>query len=311
MSDLQETLKQLSDDVPKITDEMNHLVQQGAEAQRNADDLLKIFEHAESDAREVFSQIEHALADLKKDAAQHLAELTHDLASVEKGLEELKTLEHARDEVKNGVEAAGHAMSSFQSKLQEGSEDLSQAHQDFKMALDHVKEGVEEGHNLLKDAHDAVHDAGEALQNKITEHKNSLSDLLENTFHNAMNQHLQETEQKVGEFLQQAHSLGETFHNGAEDILNNVVRAKSQEIMDTMKQKIEEELKQLMDKATDEICNAIQDLANKVAGAKDTSNEHRNAMKPLFEKLDAFKKPFDDAINAVKGACESVGLSFG
>jgi chromosome segregation ATPase len=311
MSDLQETLKQLGDDVPRITQEMNHLVQQGAEAQHSADELLKAFEQAEGEARDVFHQIEQMLAELKKDAAQHLAELNHDLADVEKGLDEVKTLEHARDELKHGVDAAGHAMSSFQSKLQEGSEDLTHAHDEFKNALDEVKHGVEEGHSLLKDAHEAMHDAGEALQNKITEHKNSLSDLIENTFHNTMTQHLQDTEQKVGEFLTQAQSLGETFHNGAEDILNNVVKAKSHEIMDAMKEKIEDELKSLMDKATDEICNAIQGLADKVTGAKDASQGHRDAMKPLFEKLDAFKKPFDDAIEAVKGACETVGISFG
>ncbi len=311
MSDLQETLKALGDDLPKITQEMNQLVHQGAEAQRHSDELLKLFEHAEEEARGVFQEIEHALADLKKDAAHHLAELTHDLADVEKGLEEIKTLEHARDELKHGVEAAGHAMTSFQSKLQEGSEDLTHAHEEFKNALDEVKHGVEEGHNLLKDAHEALHDAGEALQNKITEHKDGLSELIESTFGNAMTQHLQDTEQKVGEFLTQAQTLGENFHHGAEDILNNVVKAKSHEIMDAMKEKIEQQLKQLMDKATDEICTAIQGMADKVTGAKETSQGHRSAMKELVGKLDEFKKPFDDAISAVKGACETVGISFG
>lgn len=311
MSDLQETLKMLGDHLPKITEEMNQLVHQGAEAQKHADELLKLFEHDEEEARGVFQQIEHALAELKRDAAHHLAELNHELADVEKGLEEIKTLEHARDELKHGVEAAGHAMSSFQGKLHEGAEDLTHAHEEFKNALDEVKHGVEEGHNQLKDAQDALHDAGEALQNKITEHKNSINDLIENVFHNTMNQHLQDTEQKVGEFLTQAHSLGENFQHGAEDILNNVVKAGSHQIMDTMKEKIEQQLKQLMDKATEEICNAIQGMADKVTGAKETSNTHRSAMKEHVSKLDEFKKPFDDAISAVKGACETVGISFG
>jgi len=311
MSDLQETLKMLGDNVPKITEEMNQLVHQGDAAQKHADDLLKAFEQAETEARDVFQQIEHALAELKKDTAHHLAELTQDLADVEKGIEEVKTLEQARDELKHGVEAAGHAMSSFQSKLQEGSEDFKHAHEEFKNALHEVKLGVEEGHTQLQEAHHAVHDAGEALQGKINEEKQSIGDLIENVFHSAVNQHLQDTEAKLTDFLSQAHTLGEQFHHGAEDILNNVVKAKSNEIMELAKEKIEEELKQLMDKATDEICDAIQGMADKVTGAKDKSQGHRDAMKPLFEKLDEFKKPFDDAISAVKGACETVGISFG
>ena len=36
MSDLQETLKQLGDDIPKITQEMNELVHQGEEAEKKS-----------------------------------------------------------------------------------------------------------------------------------------------------------------------------------------------------------------------------------------------------------------------------------
>jgi ABC-type transporter Mla subunit MlaD len=311
MSDLQETLKMLGDNVPKITDEMNQLVQAGEQAEKNSEELLKVYEQCEQDAREIFQQIEHALADLKKDAAEHLTALQQELGEVEKGLDEVKTLEQTRDELKQGVETAEHAMDSFQKKLHEGSEAIDHAHEAFNNGLNELKHGVEEGFNLLHGAHEALHSAGEALQHKVEEHKNTITDLIENTFGNAMNQHLQDAEHKVTDFLQQAQTLGDTFQHGAEDILNNVVKAKSHEIMDLAKQKIEDELKQLMDKATDEICHAIEEMANKVTGAKDTSSEKRDMMKPLFEQLDNFKKPFEDAINAVKGACETVGISFG
>ncbi len=310
MSDLQETLKMLGDTVPKITDEMNQLVHQGEEAQKEADELLKLFESTEAEANEVFKQIEQALAALKDDAAQHLAELNGELAAIEKDMEDVKHLEQARDEVKNGAEAAGHAMESFRSKLQEGSEDLKHAHEEFKTALDHVKQGVEEGHDQLEAAQNALHDAGESLQHKITDSQNTITDLVQNVFHNAMNQHLQETEQKVGDFLSQAQTLGEQFQHGAEDILNNVVKAKSNEIMEMAKDKIEQELKSLMDKATDEICNAIQEMADKVTGAKDSSSSHRSVLKPIFDQIDNFRKPIESAIDSIKDACEMVGIDF-
>ena len=311
MSDLQETLKQLGDTIPKITDEMNQLVHQGEEAEKNSQDLLKVYEQAESEAKEIFHQIEQALADLKKDATQHLADLQHELADYEKGLEEVKTLEHDRDDLKTHVEQAHHAMQSFQNKLHEGSELVNHAHEAFQGGLNELKHGVEEGFNLLHGAQDALHGAGEALQHKVEEHKNSITELIDNTFHNAMNQHLQDAEHKVSDFLQQAHSLGEQFHHGAEDILKNVVQAKAHEMMDMAKQKIEEELKQLMDKATDEICHAIEGMAEKITGAHETSAHHKEHNKGLFDQLETFTKPFEDAINAVKGACETVGISFG
>jgi chromosome segregation ATPase len=311
MSDLQETLKQLGDDLPKITQEMDQLVHKGAEAEKNADDLLKTFEQIEHEAQSVFHEIEQALAHLKQDAAHHLAELNQDLAGVEKGLEEVKTLEHTRDELKGGVEAAGHAMTSFQSKLQEGAEDLNHAHEEFKSSLTKVKEGVEEGHSQLEHAQQEVHSAGEALQHKVEESKNSIGDLIQNVFHNAMDQHLQETESKVTDFLSAAHSLGEQFEHQATDLLNNVVKAKSHEIMDEAKNKIEEELKQLMDKATDEICHAIEGMVEKVTGAKASSEEHKTTTKGHVDAIDEFSEPFKAAIDAVKGACETVGINFG
>jgi uncharacterized phage infection (PIP) family protein YhgE len=311
MSDLQETLKQLGDDVPKITQEMNQLVHQGAEAEKNADDLLKTFEQIEHEAQSIFQEVEHALAALKQDAAHHLAELNQDLAGVEKGLEEVKTLEHDRDELKGGVEAAGNAMNSFQSKLHEGAEDLNHAHEEFKGALQKVHEGVNEGHEKLQQAQNEVHSAGEALQHKVEESKNSIGDLIQNVFHNAMDEHLQQTEAKVTDFLSAAHSLGEQFEHGATDILNNVIKAKSHEIMDMAKEKIEEELKSLMDKATDEICQAIQGMADKVTGAKSSSEEHKTATKGHVDAINEFSEPFKAAIEAVKGACETVGINFG
>ena len=311
MSDLQETLKMLGDNIPKITEEMNQLVHQGEEAEKDSQELLKVYEQAEAEAKETFHQIEQALAALKTDTAHHLADLQHELADYEMGLEEVKTLEHDRDDLKSHVEQAGHAMESFQNKLHEGSELVDHAHEAFQGGLNELKHGVEEGFNMLHGAQDALHSAGEALQNKVEEHKNSITELIDNTFHNTMNQHLQDAEHKVGDFLQQAQSLGEQFQHGAEDILNNVVKAKAHEIMDLAKQKIEEELKQLMDKATDEICHAIEEMAQKVTGAQETSAGHRETNKGLFDQLDTFKKPFDDAIAAVKGACETVGINFG
>ena len=311
MSDLQETLKQLGDDLPKVTQEMDQLVHRGAEAEKMADDLLKTFEQVEQEAQSIFHEIEQALAALKQDATHHLAELNQDLAGVEKGLEEVKTLEHARDELKNGVEAAGHAMTSFQSKMQEGAEDINHAHEEFKSSIEKVKATVEEGHSQLEHAQQEVHSAGEALQHKVEESKNSIGDLIQNVFHNTMDQTLQETESKVTEFLSGAASLGEQFEHQATDILNNVVKAKSHEIMDMAKQKIEEELKSLMDKATDEICHAIEGMVEKVTGAKSSSEDHKTATKGLIDEIGVFKEPFDAAINAVKGACETVGINFG
>src|SRR5258708_2292443 len=167
MSDLQEVLKQLGDDLPKVTQEMDQLVHRGAEAEKMADDLLKTFEQVEQEAQSIFHEIEQAMAALKQDATHHLAELNQDLAGVEKGLEEVKTLEHTRDELKNGVEAAGHAMTSFQNKMQEGAEDINHAHEEFKGSLEKVKAGVEEGHSQLEHAQQEVHSAGEALQHKV------------------------------------------------------------------------------------------------------------------------------------------------
>lgn len=311
MSDLRETLQMLGDTAPKIMEEMNTLVHQGTEVEKHADELLKLYEHDEQEAREVFDQIQHALAALKTDAAHHLAELNHELQAIEKGVHDLKELEHARDELKHGVEAAGNAMTSFQHKIDEGVNDFKHAHDEFKNALEEVKHGVEEGHNMLQDALHVTHDAAEALQHKVTDTKNNLGDLIENVLHNAMNQHQEETLHKVTDFLSQAHSLGEQFHQQSEDILNNIVKAKSHEVIELAKQKIEDQLKHVMDEGVEIICNAIQEMTDKVTHANEKSQDGRSGLKPLFEKAEEFLKPIESVINSIKDACEMVGISFG
>jgi chromosome segregation ATPase len=309
ISALKHTMESLQDILPTIPDKVQGVVTQGDEAKKDADELLHHFEDKQKAAEDLFGELKEALDTLKAESERLKQELDGETDAVGSGIDALKAVEEARDTLKQGVEQAGSVMEAFQQKLNEGIEAAHQAGDAFKAALDDVKTKTEESRQELDDALDSAGDAAEELQTKVEECKNGLSDTID-ALSSQLAQAQSDAAAKIGEFLSAANTLRETFEGEVDEMVNEVIKDKANEIVDAMAEKISDELKKLVDDAVEEITDALKGMTDKVTEAKDGSGEARQLLEPLFDKVEAFMEPIKTVIDAVKDAAGIVGIDF-
>jgi uncharacterized phage infection (PIP) family protein YhgE len=116
--------------------------------------------------------------------------------------------------------------------------------------------------------------------------------------------------EQLGGYLKAADELRETFTHGLEEVLANVIQSPITELAEEMQEKISNELKGLVDEATDELKEALGGLGQQVLGAKEGSASGRGSIEPLFDKLDEFFDPIKNVIDGIRKAADTVGIDF-
>lgn len=306
---IQQVMEQLRDLIPVIPERVESVATKGSALREAANSVVREYKEVHGQAEHLFREIEAEIDGLRSDAQRHASEIAAEIAQVEQAVEKLRALDEARGELLAGVEKAGETMASLQGLLQSGIEEAKHVGEEFKDGLHHVHEMTHQGLQLMSQGLDAAHDAASKLQEEMKAGSDSLEHLFD-----SYSQHLKDHEHKmldkVEEYLGHARDIHQQFDSHVDDILKNVVQKGADEVMDQMKEVFENQLKALVDEATQEIVDAIDNLVHTVTGAKKSSGEGRGELEPLFGQLDAFMAPVKGVIDAVKSVAESVGADF-
>jgi predicted nucleic acid-binding Zn-ribbon protein len=77
-----------------------------------------------------------------------------------------------------------------------------------------------------------------------------------------------------------------------------------------MQHRIEEELKDLIDAATDQLTETVTNFIENINDAESESANEREELEPLFDEIDGIIEPIMDVLDAVRDAISKVpGLS--
>jgi ElaB/YqjD/DUF883 family membrane-anchored ribosome-binding protein len=306
---IQHVMEQLRDLVPVIPERVEAVARKGAELRHAADEAVQEFKDVQGQAEELFREVESEIAGLREDALRHAAELAAEIEQVEHAVEGLKALDDARGQLLHAVEQAGHSMSELRGALHDGIEEAKQVGQEFHDGLEHVHEMTRQGHDMLHKGLDTAHAAASKLQEELKNASDGLEHVVDG-YAQQLKDHEHKLLDKVEEYVGFAKDLHQQFDANVDDILKNVVQKGADDAIDEMKEVFENQLKGLVDAATQDVVDAIEGLVEKVTGAHRSSQEGRGELEPLFSQLDVFSAPVKGVIDAVKSVADSVGADF-
>jgi ElaB/YqjD/DUF883 family membrane-anchored ribosome-binding protein len=259
--DIQQVMEQLRDLIPVIPERVEAVATKGSELRRATETVVHEYKEVQGQAEQLFREIEAEIDGLRADAQRHAAEITAEIAQVEQAVEKLRTLDEARGELLQGVEKAGETMAALQGVLQAGIEEAKHVGEEFKDGLHHVHEMTRQGLQLMSQGLDVTHGAANKLQEEMKAGADSLEHLFD-SYSQQLKDHEHKMLDKVEEYLGHAKDLHQQFDSHVDDILKNVVQKGADEVMDQMKEAIENQLKALVDEATQEIVDAIDNLVH-------------------------------------------------
>jgi chromosome segregation ATPase len=291
-AELKQTMEKLQDVVPVLHPRLEELVQQADTLKQRAAALLEQFEEADVQGDGLFKEIDEELKGLQAMVATNREALVGALDQLESGVSELDDdIEEARAALQQGTEAA------------------RQAGESFREALEEVKQETEDARQALQSALDTAEDAAEAFQGQILAGQQAVDQTIDDLAEQIKQTQEAALEQLQG-YLKAADELRQTFTDGLEGVLKDVIQEPALQLAEEMQQKIQNELKELVDGATGEVKEALGGLGEKVLGAKEGSASGRELVEPLFDKLDEFFDPIKSVIDGVRSAAETVGIDF-
>jgi chromosome segregation ATPase len=309
-AELKQTMEKLQDVVPVLHPRLEELVQQADTLKQRAAALLEQFEEADVQGDGLFKEIDEELKGLQAMVATNREALVGALDQLESGVSELDDdIEEARAALQQGTEAAGAAMEDFRAQLEQGTEAARQAGESFREALEEVKQETEDARQALQSALDTAEDAAEAFQGQILAGQQAVDQTIDDLAEQIKQTQEAALEQLQG-YLKAADELRQTFTDGLEGVLKDVIQEPALQLAEEMQQKIQNELKELVDGATGEVKEALGGLGEKILGAKEGSASGRELVEPLFDKLDEFFDPIKSVIDGVRSAAETVGIDF-
>lgn len=105
--------------------------------------------------------------------------------------------------------------------------------------------------------------------------------------------------------------LHEDFSTNLTDVSTNIVKAGTDDLQEQAEQKIELELRELIEAAVKQVTDTIEVMSDKIADSESEASGAREPLEPLFDQIADFISPLKDGIEGVRHAASSVGVDFG
>jgi len=295
----------------EIPKEMQDLTHRSDDISRRADSLVTLFEDAAREGTDLFNQITHALDELHESGKTTADDMHAGMETVEHSTDALKSTSetgmHTLETVKTEVL---HAFEAFENTLKAGADDWENHAHELQQGVDKLHAAVQTGQGELDSDHQHLASEVETAHNQVETTKNHMTEKA-NALHSEATTKNHDVQSELHTMLEGFNHVKEALTGHLGETIENVVHQGATQLVDTVKQKIEDEMKHLLDDAKAQLLHAIDGMSGKADETKSDSGSARDLLEPLFHELEQFIDPLKAVIDGVKSAASVVGISFG
>lgn len=301
-----EQIGEMTPQVPAMVTDVGDQAQKFADATAEAHATLV---RSQGRIRDMASTLEEKIGEFAGKVEADRARAEAALADLVAGLDTWSAIDDARGTHVSAISGVMDQAEALGEAIRSQTAEVEAARDDVQAGLEEVADAIAEGREALDNALSAAAAEIEAIQSGIADAKSSLAESIDQVGE-AIGQRQQEMTEKLQSMLEEADGIREQFSADLDDVIQSVFTDGADKLVDEIRQKVETELKELVDRAVGEIADAIEGLENRITEAKENSSGARALLEPVFDQVEAQIRPLENIIESIKDAADKVGISF-
>ena len=309
MSDLQEALTKLNDQVPKLPGLLTALTRRSAALRQATEQALEAVEAKRTAAAQILQAVQQSLAATEADAQAQEARVESAATDLRTKLDEFSQhLTAAEQELSGASGSVDEAVDTLQARLGDATTAAGEAETQVRTAMDGVTQAVRTEGEELRTAAEAARAEVDALGAAVDAARGAAAQSL-GDFGARIKQFVDDATARLDQARTTAGTQeGEhtTHVEGASSGLHDGSELQRTEF----KRRIKEDLRDKVQTGVDDAVKALEDLAELAGRHEESLRAAREAQEQLWQGLTQKMAPLPEAVESVKDAAQSVGLNF-